>query len=347
MSQKIWVYIDHFKGKVLPISWEMITAGKIIAEKLGCNVTAIVLGYKAEGVARDAFYYGADEVIIVDNVVLEDFRSEPYADQLAQLAKNNSPEVIIFPTTTRGRELAAMLSVDLNTGVVPDIVGIDVIDSKVIATRSIYGGKVIVKVVCNAKPQIITIRSHIFEKLPEDKSLSGNLTRIENIKHAESFSTNVVDNIQSEGGVSLVDAKVIVTGGKGVTNTISQIPPQGLEGEEAEMWLAKQGFSLITELANLLNGAVGASRSAVDAGYVSYEHQVGQTGKIVSPELYFACGVSGSIQHLAGMRNSKVVVAINNDADAPIFKFANYGVCSDLYEVLPALINALKKKLGK
>ena len=347
MSNKVWVYIDHLNGKALPVSWEMLAAGKDIAGKLESGVTAVVLGHDVESLAIETFYYGADEVVLVDDNILADFRAEPYTRQLAKLAGDQSLEVVIFPPTVRGRELAAMLAVDLDSGVLPDCVALDVDNGKVDAMRSIYGGKVLVKAVCNANPQILTIRSRVYDKLPKDSALSGTLTKVNADVLVDNIYTTVVDTIQSEGGVSLADAAVIVAGGKGVANNTSQTAPDGLAGQDAEMWHAEQGFKLVEDLANLLNGAVGASRNAVDAGYISYEHQVGQTGKIVSPDLYIACGLSGSIQHLAGMRNSKVIVAINNDDDAPIFKFSNYGACADIYEILPALTKSLKEKLGK
>ena len=198
--------------------------------------------------------------------------------------------------------------------------------------------------VCSGKPVIATIRTRAFTKPEADAGRSGTATKVE-VK-AEALTT-VEGYSASESAVNLGDAGVIVSGGRGVSNNPSLQPPAGLDEKQAEIWRAHQGFALITELANVLGGAVGASRAAVDGGYIPYSHQVGQTGKVVTPDLYIACGISGAIQHLVGMRNAKLVVAINKDADAPIFKQARYGVVGDLFQIVPALTEAFKKKLGK
>jgi electron transfer flavoprotein alpha subunit len=215
---------------------------------------------------------------------------------------------------------------------------------KVIATRPIYEGKVLEKTVCNAKPQFVTIRGRNFPKPAQEAGRTGTITKVE--AKADAL-TKVEGYSATEAAVNLGDASVIVSGGRGVSNNPSLTPPDGMDEKQAELWRAQQGFALVTELATLLGGAVGASRAAVDAGYVTYAHQVGQTGKVVTPDLYIACGISGAIQHLVGMRNAKLIVAINKDADAPIFKQARYGVVGDLFQVVPALTEAMRKKLGK
>jgi len=189
-----------------------------------------------------------------------------------------------------------------------------------------------------------SIRPRFFPKPEQDTGKSGEATKVEVKSDA---LTNIEGYSASEAAVNLGDAPVIVSGGRGVSNNPSLTPPDGMDDAEAEIWRAHQGFALIGELANTLGGAVGASRAAVDGGYIPYAHQVGQTGKVVTPDLYIACGISGAIQHLVGMRNSKVVVAINKDADAPIFTQARYGVVGDLFVFVPALTEAFKKKLGK
>jgi electron transfer flavoprotein alpha subunit len=191
---------------------------------------------------------------------------------------------------------------------------------------------------------LATIRARAFPKPEADASKTGTTTKVD-VK-AEAL-TEVVGYSASESAVNLGDAGVIVSGGRGVSNNPSLQPPADMDEKQAELWRAQQGFTLITELANVLGGAVGASRAAVDAGYIPYSHQVGQTGKVVTPDLYIACGISGAIQHLVGMRNAKLVVAINKDSDAPIFKQARYGVVGDLFQIVPALTEVFKKKLGK
>ena len=316
MSHKVLVYIDQFKGAALPVSWETMGVGCSLANQLGGSAAALVIGGGAKEVAVEAFQYGA-------------------------------AEVVLFPTTTRGREQAAMVSIDLGTGVMPDVTAVEVKDGKVVATRPVYGGKLIAKAVCEASPQIITTRGRAFEKPAADASRSGTPVQISVAVPEAALSTQVVDYKAAGGGVSVSDAAVIVSGGRGVSNNPSLTPPGGMSDEEAEVWRAQQGFKLIGELAAVLGGAVGASRAAVDAGYIPYAHQVGQTGKMVNPDLYIATGISGAIQHLAGMRNSKLIVAINNDPEAPIFRLSRFGVVGDLFEIVPALTEAFKKKMGK
>ena len=252
--------------------------------------------------------------------------------------------MILFPTTARTRELAALTAIDLNTGVLVDATAVDVEGNKVIVTRPIYEGKLFEKVTCSGKPQLITLRGRAFPKPAQEEGRTGTITKVE----AKSDALTTVEGYSvAEVGVSLGDAGVIVSGGRGVSNNPSLRPPAGLDEKQTEIWRAQQGFKLVGELASVLGGAVGASRAAVDAGYIPYSNQVGQTGKVVAPDLYIACGISGAIQHLAGIRAAKMVVAINKDADAPIFKVARYGVVGDLFEIVPALTVAFKKKLGK
>lgn len=347
MTNKIWVYIDQFKGQALPSSWEGIGAGLSLAGEFGGGVTALVFGQDVESIAQEALHYGADEVLLADDPTLADYRSEPYTALIAKLAAEQTPEVILFPTTTRGRELAGMSAVDLDSGVLVDVTALEVQDGVVLATRPVYAGKLLAKVQCSAKPQIITLRGRAFAKPEAGESRSGTVAKVDAAMAEEDITVKVIDYTTSEGGVSLTDAAVIVSGGRGVSNNPNLEPPGDLSEEEQEVWRAQQGFKLVGDLAKVLGAAVGASRAAVDAGYVPYSHQVGQTGKVVSPDLYIASGISGAIQHLAGMRTSKLIVAINKDADAPIFKLARFGVVGDLFDVLPPLTEALRERLGK
>jgi len=336
---KTFVYIDHFKGEIQPASWEAIGLGKSLG-----SVGAIVFGSGVDSIATAAFEYGVDEVFVADDATLADYRAEAYASTLTALVSAQSPDLILFPTTARTRELAAMTAVDLNTGVLTDISGIEMNGEQLLATRPIYEGKVLEKTICYGKPVLATIRGRAFPKPEADASRTGTPTKVE-VK-AEALTT-VEGYSASESAVNLGDAGVIVSGGRGVSNNPSLQAPAGMDEKQVELWRAHQGFTLITDLASVLGGAVGASRAAVDAGYIPYSHQVGQTGKVVTPDLYIACGISGAIQHLVGMRNAKVIVAINKDSDAPIFKQARYGVVGDLFQIVPALTEAFKKKLGK
>jgi electron transfer flavoprotein alpha subunit len=237
-----------------------------------------------------------------------------------------------------------MAAIDLETGVLVDVVALEAEGDKVVATRPVYAGKLLEKTVCNARPQLVTLRGRAFPKPEQNAGASGTITKVDVVSEAK---TTVEGYSTSEGGVSLTDAGVIVSGGRGTSANPALTPPDGMDEKEAEIWKAQEGFKLVAELAKALGGAMGASRAAVDAGYIPYNHQVGQTGKVVSPDLYIACGISGAIQHLAGMRTAKVIVAINKDPDAPIFKLARYGVIGDMHKIVPALTEAFKKKLGK
>lgn len=344
---KTFVYVDHFKGDIQPSSWEALA----LAKRFGTAV-ALVFGKGVDEVAKAALEYGADEVLVADDASLEDYRAEMYASTLSALvlrhaqeaASSSTPDLILFPTTARTREMAAMAAVDLNTGVLTDLIGLEADGDTFIATRPIYEGKVLEKIVCSARPVMATIRGRAFPKPERRAGNNGAITKVEVKGEAKS---TVEGYSESEHAVNLGDAAVIVAGGRGVSNNPSLVPPDGMDEKQAELWRAQQGFALVTELAQTLGGAVGASRAAVDAGYIPYAHQVGQTGKVVAPDLYIACGISGAIQHLVGMRNAKVIVAINKDADAPIFQQARYGVVGDLFQIVPALTEAFKKKLGK
>lgn len=328
---KTWVFIDHFKGEVVSASWEAIGVGKTFGP-----VTALVFGSGVEALAQAAFEYGADEVLLADDAALADFRAEAYASTLTALAAASTPDLILLPTTFRARELAAMSAIDLKTGVLVDVTALEADGEKITVTRPIYEGKLFEKAVCAAKPQFITLRGRAFPRPAREPGRSGTLTKVT----AKADALTAVEGYAAgDSGVSLADAGVIVSGGRGVSNN----PSLGLDEKET----AKKGFGLVGDLAGVLGGAVGASRAAVDAGYVPYSHQVGQTGKVVSPDLYIAAGISGAIQHIVGIRSAKVVVAVNKDAEAPIFQVARYGVVGDLFTFLPLLTEAFKKKLGK
>ena len=347
MSGNILVYLDHFKGEALPASWEAIGAAKQIGEKTGGKISVMALGAESKDVAEQAFQFGAEQAFYCDDPTLNDYRPYPYAAALAVIGRSQTIEVLIFPTTVRGRELAAMSAIELGGGVMPDVTALEVVEGKIVATRPVYAGKLLAKAVCDVSPAVITTRTRAFKKPQADPGRTGTAVRTDAAAKEDDILIKVLGYSQPESGVSLTDANVIVSGGRGVSNNPNLSPPGGLDEKQAEIWRAQQGFKLIGDLAAVLGAAVGASRAAVDANYVPYEHQVGQTGKIVSPDLYIACGISGAIQHQAGMRSSKVIVAINKDSEAPIFKLARFGVVGDLYEIVPALTQAFRKRLGK
>ncbi len=336
---KTLVYIDHFKGAVQQASWEALGVGKGLGK-----VSAILLGSGLAELTKAAFEFGADEVIVADDPDLTDYRADTFASMLSSLAADQQPDLILLPTTTRTREMAAMAAIDLQTGVLVDLTGLAVEGGKLVATRPIYEGKLGEKVQCTGKPVIATLRARAFARPAPDGSRTGAPRKVS----AKAVSaTTVLGYEVAEQAVSVSDAAVIVSGGRGVSNNPALTPPGGMDEKQAEIWRAHEGFKLIGELAAVLGGAVGASRAAVDGGYIPYSHQVGQTGKVVAPDLYVACGISGAIQHIVGIRSAKLVVAINKDPDAPIFKVARYGVVGDLFQIVPALTEAFRKKLGK
>ena len=328
---KTWVYLDHFKGEVVSASWEALGVAKTFGP-----VTALVFGADVAAVAQAAFEFGADEVLLAEDSALADFRAEAYASTLTALAAASTPDLILLPTTFRAREMAAMAAIDLGSGVLVDVTALEANGDQILATRPIYEGKLAEKTTCSAKPQFITLRGRAFPRPAREPGRTGTLTKVA----AKTEALTTVEGYSAgESGVSINDAGVIIAGGRGVSNN----PSLGLD----EKATAEKGFTLICELASLLGGAIGASRAAVDAGYIPYSHQVGQTGKVVSPDFYLAAGISGSIQHIVGIRTAKLVVAINKDAEAPIFQVARYGVVGDLFTFLPLLTEAFKKKLGK
>jgi electron transfer flavoprotein alpha subunit len=334
---KTWVYIDHFKGQVVPATWEALGLAKTFGA-----VTALIFGANVEALAETAFEFGADEVLLADDPstlpavagqssILGDFRAEAYASTLSALASSFSPDLILFPTTTRSRELAAMSAVDLGSGVIVDAIALERDGDRLIATRAIYEGKLFEKVTCAAKPLFVTLRGRAFPRPTRDVGRRGLVTRV--AVKAQALTTVEGDVVEAQGALSLADAVVVVAAGRGV------LKPAGVD--------EKQGLVLIEELAAVLGGAVGASRPPVEAGYVPAAQLIGQSGKVVSPDLYIAVGISGAPQHIVGMHSARLVVAINKDAQAPIFTVARYGVVGDLFQILPALTAAFKRKLGK
>jgi electron transfer flavoprotein alpha subunit len=336
---KTLVYIDHFKGSVQPASWEALG----VAKSLGTAI-AVVLGTGLKNLCKIAFEMGADEVLLADDAALVDYRAEAFASTLAAISGSQNPDLILLPTTTRTRELAAMTAIDLNTGVLVDLTGLVIEGGQLKATRPIYEGKLIEGVVCSGKPVIATLRARAFPRPSQDQARTGLPAKVP--LKAESPSSLVGYDV-AEQALSVSDASVVVSGGRGTSNNPALTPPSGLDERGIEIWRAQQGFQLIGNLAAILGAAVGASRAAVDGGYIPYTHQVGQTGRVIAPDLFVACGISGAIQHLVGIRSAKLVVAINKDAEAPIFKVARYGVVGDLFEIVPALTAAFKQRLAK
>lgn len=324
----VFVWIDQFHGKALPVSWEALGVGRKIADERNVPLTALVFGQGIDEVVQQAFHYGANSVIKADDATLAEFRLEPYVALLDKVVADNQPQAVIGGASTRGRELLAAAAADANAGLLSDVTTLSTDGDALQGTRPVYAGKVLsTATTIGSGTQFVTIRSRAFPAPSPDTSKTGEVIPVPPALSEDQIVTKVEGFEETKGTVNLTDARIIVSGGRGVAGP--------------------EGFAPIRELADVLGGAVGASRATVDAGWIPYAHQVGQTGKTVSPDLYVAVGISGAIQHQAGMRTAKVIVAINKDPDAPIFKLARYGIVGDLFKVLPALSQAFRTKLGK
>jgi electron transfer flavoprotein alpha subunit len=324
----VWVWVEQFAGEAGGISWEMAGKGRELADQLGTQLTACVLGHDVDGIAQEAIRYGADRVIVVDDPTLAAYRTEPYAVVMTSLVRQRRPEIVLLGASARGRDLAGAVATEIFTGLTADCTALDIdLEAGLLRqTRPAFGGNIMATIICpNHRPQMATVRHRVFEMPTPDPTRTGEIVRASAILSEDTIASKVIDFIREEGEVNLADANIIVSGGRGVGGP--------------------DGFAPVKALADALGGALGASRSAVDAGWIPYAHQVGQTGRTVRPDLYIACGISGAIQHLAGMQTSRVIVAINKDPEAPIFKVANYGIVGDLFQIVPALTEQFQKRL--
>lgn len=326
----VWVYIEHKDGATTPMSYELLGAGKMLADALGSKVCAFVIGENAEEIAKNAGHYGASTVYAVEGASFKTFRPAAFAKAAASLVSKFKPDILLCRSTTQGQDLSAALAAQLEVGLGSDALNLEIdAGSKAMKlTRAAFGGNFLATYMnTRSKPQMATVRPKVFPMPQLDTAKNAEVIK-ESFSIAEDdIRTKVLQFAQSEVAVNLVEADIIVSGGRGTGGP--------------------EGFTVIKALADALGGAMGASRAAVDSGWVPYEHQVGQTGKTVKPKIYIACGISGAIQHLAGMRTSDCIVAINKDAEAPIFKVASFGVVGDYKQVVPKLIEQFKQKLSK
>ena len=327
MSNDIWTWIDHTHGTADPIAWEVIAMARQLADSLDGKVISLVLGNDVDDLANAALQRGADEVILVNDALLQDFRLEAYSSVITKLAKEHQPTVFLLGGSNHGRELAPHVAAKLGVGLAADCTDFSIESGSLTASRPALVGNLVANITYgSAKPQMATVRRRVYPAQDADAGRSGQITQVAAELSQDQIPTQVVSLEAASGTVTLNDASIVVSGGRGVGGP--------------------EGFKPIKELADALGAAMGASRAAVDAGWVPYAHQVGQTGKTVQPDLYVAAGISGAIQHLAGMKTAKVIVAINTDGDAPIFKVANYGIVGDLFKYVPALAEEFRKRLG-
>jgi electron transfer flavoprotein alpha subunit len=342
----IFAFVETFDGTANNLSWEAIAVARTIASAFSTDVTALVFGKNAAAIAQEAGYYGADHALICEDATLEPFRLEPYAALLTALVRQHAPQAVVAVATNRARELLASSAADTDSAMLSDAIEIAADAGSVTVMRPAYAGKVLSEMQAATATRFVTLRGRAFAPLARDESRSVSAHVAAPVLDAGAIPTSVEAFEAEVGTVNLNDAAIIVSAGRGIANNPKSAPAG--TSEAADVWKAKDGFAnIIQPLADTLGAAVGASRAAVDAGYIAYEHQVGQTGKTVNPDLYIAAGISGAIQHQAGMRNSKLIVAINKDGEAPVFRMARYGVVADLYEFLPVLTAELRKRLGK
>jgi electron transfer flavoprotein alpha subunit/NAD-dependent dihydropyrimidine dehydrogenase PreA subunit len=325
----VWAFVEQLDGQAQPISWEMLGKGRELADRLGVPLTACVLGHGMDAVAQDAIAYGANRVLVADAPSLARFRAEPYAVVLGNMVDRGRPDILLFGASSRGRDLAGSVATALHTGLTADCTAleIDAESGLLEQTRPAFGGNIMATILTPYhKPQMATVRHRVFDAPAPDRGRQGRIEHVPVDLDASDIPTEVLEAVRYASEVNLADANIIIAGGR------------GLGGPE--------GFEPLRELAATVGGAVGASRAAVDAGWIDYAHQVGQTGRTVKPDLYIACGISGAIQHQAGMSTSGVIVAINTDPEAPIFRIATYGIVADYRDVLPALTERFRQESG-
>ncbi|MFX1315429.1 MAG: FAD-binding protein [Promethearchaeota archaeon] len=322
----IWVIAEHFKGKIHKVAYQLLGKGRELANILGTKLSIVVLGDKFDNILEEFGEYGADEVIYVSSPILRNYYSDLYVNVLSELISEHKPEIILIGATSTGRDFAPRVAKRLNAGLTADCTGleIDLETGNLLQTRPTFGGNIMATIrTPTSRPQMSTVRPGIFKATTVYKR-KIKIKRIERDFKEEDSITKIIKVIERQKKrVNLEEAEVIVAGGRGVGS--------------------KGGFELIKELANALGAEIGGSRVTVELNWLEQDRQVGQTGKTVSPKLYIACGISGAIQHLVGMQNSEIIVAINKDPNAPIFNIAHYGIVGDLHQIIPVLIEEVKK----
>ncbi len=327
----IWVFIEQKNGRVQSVSYELLGKAQELAKKLNTNVSGVLIGNKLEDQLDELIFCGADNIYLVEAPELANFQDEPYTNILVELVKKHKPEILLCGATNIGRSLISRVAINIKAGLTADCTGLDIDPDKkiLLQTRPAFGGNIMATIISpDYRPQMATVRHKVFAPLEADKKRKGKIIKESFDQILYASRTKLLDIIEEiESTVNLSEADIIVSGGR------------GMGGPE--------NFKLLENLAHVLGAAVGSSRAAVDAGWMPYSHQVGQTGRTVGPKIYFACGISGQIQHLVGMQSSKIIVAINKDPEAPIFKVATYGIVGDLFQLVPALTQAFKVALRK
>lgn len=326
-NKNLWVYIETDSGAAKNVGYELLNPGRMMADKLGSQLVTVVLGKGVEAVAQQAIAYGADKVLLVEGDEYETYNTDAQTYAMVNLIQKYQPFIVLYGATNNGRDVGPRVACAAHTGLTADCTGLDIDENGLLAsTRPAFGGNLMATISCpDHRPQMSTVRPGVFKKPEADCGRTGEIVREDIHIDPANVRVKLLERVKEVAeAVNLEEADVIVSGGRGLKSA--------------------ESFALVRELADAMGGVVGASRAAVDAGWIPHAHQVGQTGKTVAPKIYVAVGISGAIQHLAGMSGSDTVIAINKDPDAPIFSVADYGIVGDLFEVVPALTAAIKAK---
>lgn len=321
----VYVFIEQREGTVQNVALELLGKARELADKLGEEVVGILPGYKSTDQAQKCVEYGADRVLVIDAPELEAYTTEPYAQAINQVISERKPAIVLFGATTIGRDLGPRLSARVGTGLTADCTGLEISDDRdLMMTRPAFGGNLMATIVCREhRPQMSTVRPGVMRMAQPDKNRKGEIEQVKIDFNPAKFRVRVKEHVKaSKNLVDIADAKILVSGGRGVGS--------------------KEGFDTLHKLADAIGAEVSSSRAMVDAGIIGHERQVGQTGKTVRPDVYFALGISGAIQHLAGMEESEFIIAINKDKFAPIFSVADLGIVGDLHKIVPMLTERLK-----
>ncbi|HDP16475.1 MAG TPA: electron transfer flavoprotein subunit alpha [Candidatus Omnitrophica bacterium] len=327
----VWVFCEQKNGIVQSVAYELLGKGRELADTLGVDLCGVLLGENMKAEAQKVIHCGVNKVYLVDSAKLKHYQDEPYSKTLIKLIKEYKPEIVLCGATSIGRSLISRVAIGIHAGLTADCTGLDIDKEKrlLLQTRPAFGGNIMATIICpNHRPQMATVRHKVMKEAKADNHHKGKIIEVNYDGQTYESRTKLLDIVEEiEETVNLTEADIIVSGGRGMQNP--------------------ENFKLIENLAKVLGGAVGASRAAVDSGWKTYSHQVGQTGKTVCPKVYIACGISGQIQHLVGMQSSEVIVAINKDPHAPIFSVATYGIIGDLFQILPELTKRFKEVLKR
>lgn len=323
--KNVYVFCEQREGKLQNVALELLGEAHKLAADLNQEVYAILLGHDIKGLSKDLIAHGADKVLVVDDKCLETYTTEPYAQAIYQIITDYKPSIVLIGATTIGRDLGPRLSARVTTGLTADCTKLEISEEKeLLSTRPAFGGNLMATIICpDHRPQMSTVRPGVMKAMDRDDNRKGEVIEVKVNFDESKFKVKVIKTVKSEGKlVDISEAKILVSGGRGVGS--------------------KEGFEMLGELAKVLKGEVSSSRACVDAGIIGHERQVGQTGKTVRPDLYLACGISGAIQHLAGMEESELIIAINKDKYAPIMSVADLGIVGDVNKIIPLLTERLK-----